>query len=319
MRLSILIPSYKRPEQLAHTLSRLVGQCREHQVRIRILDNASPYRVSDLVESRFAAFADLIDVVRNAVNIGAEANVCRCYELAESEWFWMLGDDDNPSLDSIGTILSEIDKVDNCCGFICFSTSKCRFTKNQLLRGGEDFWLFVNRHDALNNMSFISSGVYRTSSAQSFLIEAYRAAHTSFPHLVLIRKIGQAGHELLLSSQLVCEWQMADEGQHWCRSTVMAGIPALRRLDGFGRKSKKSLTKLFEACRPRPFQKWAIEGSLGSEGKSAEYWMDLFCSLLSVTRGRYFLICLLGALLCCTFVIFPSFREAVGRKYREIR
>lgn len=308
-KLSIVIPTYNRPSQLIKTLHQLVDQCRRSHVKILIIDNASPHPVSEIITTNFSKFDDIITVVRNSTNVGGNANICRCYELCDTPWMWLLGDDDNPYPNSIEIILRQIQEVPDDCAYICFSTNRCQFLETTNFSKEKNFWDYVERNQALNNMSFISSGVYRADLAKLKMIQVNHAIFTSFPQLVMIRSLCLNENTIVLSKEKVCDWLMADEDQHWCHTAVMAGIPALISIEGFGRRSKKCLSSLFEACRPRPFSKWVIESSFNEKGEGAEYFLHLFLNLLSIARGRYFFSCIQGIILCRLLVTFPSIRS----------
>lgn len=47
-------------------------------------------------------------VVRKRANIGANANVLRCFELCETEWIWILGDDDHGLPGAVDKILAHL-------------------------------------------------------------------------------------------------------------------------------------------------------------------------------------------------------------------
>ena len=308
-KLSIVIPTYNRPSQLIKTLHRLVDQCRRSYVKILIIDNASPHPVTEIIAANFSKFDDVISVVRNSTNVGGNANICKCYELCETPWMWLLGDDDDPYQNAIEIILQQIQEVPDECAYICFSTNRCQFLETSISSQEENFWDYVERHQALNNMSFISSGVYRADLAKLKMIQAYHAISTSFPQLVMIRSLCLNENTIVLSKEIACDWLMADENQHWCHTSVMAGIPALISIEGFGRRSTKCLSSLFEACRPRPFSKWVMERSSDEKGEGAEYFLHLFLNLLSIARGKYFFSCMKGVILCKLFLVFPSIRR----------
>ena len=94
-KLSIFIPTYNRWDILFQTLSRLVKYLPKG-VRVNIVNNASTnneYRnkVDEFIKTtqRFE-----ISIIDYAVNIGGEGNFLRCVELCETEYIWVLGDDD---------------------------------------------------------------------------------------------------------------------------------------------------------------------------------------------------------------------------------
>lgn len=108
--LTIAIPTWNRNSQLAITIESLNRQLRDG-VRILVLDNCSTVPISKTLPEELRS---KITIVRNIINIGACANVLRCFELADSDWVWILGDDDQPAADAITRILLKIQQHPDC-------------------------------------------------------------------------------------------------------------------------------------------------------------------------------------------------------------
>jgi glycosyltransferase involved in cell wall biosynthesis len=92
--LTIAIPTYNRSESLALLLEILAPQLDgESRVELVISDNASSDDTSAVVASFQNRGLKLI-YSRNETNLGADANLVRCYEMARGEYVWIFGDDD---------------------------------------------------------------------------------------------------------------------------------------------------------------------------------------------------------------------------------
>ena len=92
--LTIAIPTYNRSECLAQLLEILAPQLAgESRVELVISDNASPDDTPTVVTSFREKGLPLI-YNRNEMNLGADANIVRCYEMAQGEYVWIFGDDD---------------------------------------------------------------------------------------------------------------------------------------------------------------------------------------------------------------------------------
>ncbi|MBI4491938.1 MAG: glycosyltransferase family 2 protein [Chloroflexi bacterium] len=95
-RLSVLIPTYRRPHYLSECLGSVLRSGGDQPVEIIVSDNASPDETSEVV----ASFADRrIRYYRNSNNLGPEVNILRLLEYAQGEWIFFLTDDDlmNPN------------------------------------------------------------------------------------------------------------------------------------------------------------------------------------------------------------------------------
>lgn len=224
--LSIIIPSYDRREQLAKTLSIIIPQALAHKVSILILDNASPSPVEQLVRD-FPDAGGIVKVVRNAFNVGANANICRCFESCETEWMWMLSDDDAPAADAVGNILEEIKGVDAQCCMINFRSDMISVGKRDRIVDLAD----VSRHAVskpwINNLVFISSSVFRIAPARAHLRDGYHYAYSCAPHLIMTFLAVAGGCHIIDSDKLLVEVGKADENHHWNVIPYFLGLTSL--------------------------------------------------------------------------------------------
>ncbi len=118
--LTIAIPTYGRNDLVLASIKSLEPQLND-QARLLIIDNHSPVPVAPVSISRHTT------IVRNQINIGGNGNILRCFELSESEWIWVLGDDDQVLSDSVSRILEAISTSPSAI-YLNFSTigSFCR-------------------------------------------------------------------------------------------------------------------------------------------------------------------------------------------------
>lgn len=104
--LSISIPTYNRQEQIQKQVRLLLPQLNEF-VELTVYDNNSDTPVKELFTSdELSTFT----LVRNSTNIGADANIAKCFENCERKWLWTLSDDDWVRGDAICIVLEEMKK-----------------------------------------------------------------------------------------------------------------------------------------------------------------------------------------------------------------
>ena len=108
--LTIAIPTYNRAGLLGELLDVLLPQLAdEPRVELLICDNASPDGTEDVVRGRIAGGA-AIRYLRNAENIGSDANFVRCFEEAGGEYFWLFGDDDIILPGTVAKVLGHLER-----------------------------------------------------------------------------------------------------------------------------------------------------------------------------------------------------------------
>jgi abequosyltransferase len=92
--LTIAIPTYNRAGCLKELLSVLTDQLKdEPRVELIISDNASPDETPSLVQD-FVARGLRVRYIRNAQNVGPDANFLQCFEQARGKYVWIFSDDD---------------------------------------------------------------------------------------------------------------------------------------------------------------------------------------------------------------------------------
>jgi abequosyltransferase len=113
-RLTIAIPTFNRARFLTELLDCLQPQIAAvppGSVELLVVDNASddatPAVVASFIEHGLACRP-----MRNATNIGADANFLRCFELAQGQYVWVLGDDDLLMPGALAELLSLLDQAD---------------------------------------------------------------------------------------------------------------------------------------------------------------------------------------------------------------
>lgn len=94
MILTIAIPTFNRAEKLVKQLERIErSQILSHiDVTVLIVDNASTDDTEKAVQK--SNESKLFKYHKNNKNLGLVGNVLRCFELSNSEYCWIVGDDD---------------------------------------------------------------------------------------------------------------------------------------------------------------------------------------------------------------------------------
>jgi len=92
--LTIAIPTCNRARFLSELLDSLVPQIKEEmRVELLISDNASTDDTGSIVKERVGRCI-VLQYIRNAENVGPDANFLQCYERAAGKYVWIIGDDD---------------------------------------------------------------------------------------------------------------------------------------------------------------------------------------------------------------------------------
>jgi glycosyltransferase involved in cell wall biosynthesis len=121
--LTICIPTFNRPEEIKKQVYLLLPQLDE-RVHLVVYDNCSDTPLNSyFTENELSKFT----LIRNKVNVGADANIARCFENCETKWLWTLSDDDFVRQDAVKFIMEHLNnKSDtvflNFCKGLSFKT-----------------------------------------------------------------------------------------------------------------------------------------------------------------------------------------------------
>jgi abequosyltransferase len=109
--LTIAVPTYNRAGDLARLLATLRRELagHEHRVRVIVADNASTDGTAAVVDQAVALWPD-IHVVRQLENVGMDGNFSACAQAVDTDFFWVMGDDDLPVPGAIVALLDMLDR-----------------------------------------------------------------------------------------------------------------------------------------------------------------------------------------------------------------
>lgn len=103
--LSICIPTYNRPRELAELLADIIAVVAPFRLPIYVSDNASDYDCLGLID-RLQATYPYLYARRNERNLGMGANFLKAVDMADSEYVWLFSDDDRLADGALDKILA---------------------------------------------------------------------------------------------------------------------------------------------------------------------------------------------------------------------
>lgn len=223
--LTIYIPSFNRLENVKETLTNLVLQCADSSdIQIIIQDNCSDleYRKNllDLLE-KLPKYNCEIAINRNQTNLGMSANILRGFEVAHSEWLWLLSDDDNLNLNAVKKLRNVAEKAPKGIDFIRFSSQRSNVSTPTIIDSFDRFIESCNSVDNFNSYIFISNGIYRLDSFQKELGHGYIHCHTFVPHFMMLSNFMLRGGSSMISPQMIVDYEVPEIGYNYA---MVAGL-----------------------------------------------------------------------------------------------
>ena len=235
-KLTIAIPTYNRPSQLGHTLSVILPQVMSHEdVQLLVLDNCSPVPADDVLKDVYCGLKlpERIRAVRHIANIGGNGNILRCFELAEGDWLWCLGDDDEPAKDAVEIILKDIADATFCYAYYrIFDRAPIidDCGAGQYIGSSVEEW--VRRVPAYGHRLFISSSLFRLDVMRPNLMTGYMVANSGGPHLAMAFLAVLNGGSYMLSGRTICNYASPVSGVGYNCAPLAYGSTSLILLIG---------------------------------------------------------------------------------------
>lgn len=251
--LTVAIPTFNRPNQLARCVELLRAQT-DQRFKLLILDNASSTPAALAIKDVTSNWPGLdLRIIRHPINVGGDANILRCFEICETEYIWVLGDDDHPLPTAIETSLNTIQANHDLlfCNFACELYTRSRESISTNL---DDFIASI---DSYSNVLFISTSIFRRSAVVQFLPWAYHFMYSMASHLVLLLLTLQSrpGACLLLQSRIV-QWTLPPDGISWSGVRQMLGLGILLDLP-LSERERRRLAYL--ATSPRALEYLTVQ------------------------------------------------------------
>lgn len=133
-KLTVAITTYNREQPLIEQLRSLEQQGLYDKYKIVVCNNCSDYDVeASLRKALSPEFMDIITVHNRKYNVGGDCNIALSFQLIETEWMWLLSDDDITNSGAIQTVLEDAEKYPDVCwlkysisgGFKPFEDKRC--------------------------------------------------------------------------------------------------------------------------------------------------------------------------------------------------
>jgi len=222
--LTICIPSFDRHTQLRNLVENLVSQELIERCKIIIQDNCSQPAYSEILTEILDEQSHIkIEVCRNVTNVGMSGNILKCFEVANSEWLWIISDDDKLMPSAIKTVLMMLGQVTDDTGIIKFSSDRSKPNRDaQLISRIEDLIDVCGRSpDDFNSYIFLTNSIYRCKELRNYIEVGYRHAHTYVPHFMMISKYMDDGGKIYLSTEKIVDYVRPKVGYSY---SLVAGI-----------------------------------------------------------------------------------------------
>lgn len=206
--ITVLIPTFNRKARLERTLDAFERQSNK-DFKIIISDNASEYDVCDLLDNRSEGFRNRVVVSKNPVNVGLGGNIALSLLKCETDWAWLVSDDDIIDKDAIQMIYNAIERHPDCAwiGFEIYQHGE----KEKIFNSLSDYieYLYESRKQyhylTTADLIFMSNKVFHMDIVRKYIPYAVEFAFSYIPHVfVLYKALDDNNKAILRNDRIVC-------------------------------------------------------------------------------------------------------------------
>lgn len=184
-KLEPVIITYNRAADLQRTLAAFLNAGLTN-IKLHVLDNASTDETSAVVATAQALWPNLV-YHRNKYNIGGNANILRAVEISNSEYSWIIGDDDAWLLEDISELSSVLNE--GKADIVRLGWLVSPLSRGQIIEAAE---LVEMEKMFFASLSMISATIIRRAVIKPNLPHAYMGICDAYPQLVpFLRSIAQ--------------------------------------------------------------------------------------------------------------------------------
>ncbi len=186
--LTIAIPTYNRPEEIQKQVRLLLPQLVDGRANLVVYDNCSvPSVKSYFSQEELEKFT----LITNSINVGADANIARCFENCKTKWLWTLSDDDIIKKDAIDTLFKELYENSevvflNFCNGISFKTT-----------GFKEFVKKFKSPTVFSSSFTMSSCLYNMEKLKSSLQDYYNNLSSMVGTIIMVLKYVQRNEDVV--------------------------------------------------------------------------------------------------------------------------
>ncbi len=228
-KLTIGVPTFNRKNRLRDQLEKLVSQDLTDVYEILIVDNASDYSIENLIHD---IDCSKIRLVQNKFNIKMSSNMQMPFLHCETDWLWLLSDDDEVLPNSIEAVISGINDTGEKTGMLKFSLLSDKVQTSQTISNLPDFIDYYHRETPIRRgeLVFISTNVYNLKVLQPYLGRAFEFSGTYIGFLMpIFFALNDKHANIEFKEQCIVKY-LAPEGQNYSFGVVGKGLSILSHL-----------------------------------------------------------------------------------------
>lgn len=271
--LSIVIPTYNR-EKLVISLLERIAPLKKEWFEIIVIDNNS-----DSIENLTAnihAHNWPVTLYRNKHNVGGNENIIRCFEYANGEWIWAIGDDDKIDENCFTVIFNKIQEFKELNVFgIHFNWDLNKKYKSNDIYVNSLNKLFDNMH-SLGDINFMSSNIFKYEKIRPYLDWVHYHQYNCNPMSTIIMLGIDKNMEFLFTNDRIIYngyyTNNKNKNDFWDVEVVLKANALLGELPLTDNSKKRLINLLLSYFTPWLAFKGAVRDYIKGNSKKSSLW-----------------------------------------------
>lgn len=302
IKLTILIPTYNRLEQLKGVITKLQQQTNQNFLVV-ISDNHSIYELEDINSLINKELKNRCTIIRRKYNVGADINILEMFQFCRTTWAWTLSDDDIIQDDSVERILNWVQKYP-MVGCFNFTIHNCFQNISSILVSSisEFIELHSNFKSYYGDLIFLSNKVYNMEVSSEFWEVAYKYIYTRLPTVIFLAKMLENNVPYMIVNERIVSYNCSSP-KSWKYYEVLLASRTLSDVP-FPSLEKKQRIRLLRCISFSIDYVYYLYFVEGSEDHNVPYFFD------QIYHGLYKYILNYNEIILLKFVKFiSSFRS----------
>lgn len=245
---TIVIPTYKRTEELKKCLVSLINQKTQYLFQVVVVNNCQDEYINSKVLDLIKTLNDerIIYYINNE-NLGAMGNWNRCFSLARSKWVAMVHDDDIVNENWVDIMIQNCKREDSCDCIACNFKSVRKEEEQEFLKKKIDDYEVINVKPDMMLTNFKAPLLGAFIKRDTLIrLGGFEINSTNFEDYIFMMKLCYYGKVILVEQSLYGYgisqendsnsnglWDDILIGQYYLRKQVIKNIRIKRHLANF--------------------------------------------------------------------------------------
>lgn len=246
--LSIVIPTYNRPDELKRLLKSIFKEDLSNLYEIVIVNNCSDYSIEEITKD---FNSNKIRIQNNPFNVRMATNMMNTFFYCKTKWMWFISDDDVIKQGAIDTLISDIAGDDSpktiLYKYSTDGTGLIGIERDKRVHSLEEFIDYYHNDKTIRrgNLVFGSNNVFNLKNLYPYLGRGFEFSYTYIPFLIPVLFGLNNNLEVQFRKKKIIKYKHPGD-KFWSMKTVGLGLSIIVHIPlVISKKYEKKFYKVF--------------------------------------------------------------------------